>query len=318
MSDLGLIEGYAPSVSSELPQMSFRKMFRLALRTWPYMRPMLKHLLVMGAFAFSGGLVALVTGFVGTDLFTNKVLVGEKLQSIQATVLFVGDEYVTTDPQKLGQGVRKQSSSKGKGGKGGLISKDDSNELDDIEPELTPEQHRTVRNRLIIWGIIGGILGTLIGSGFWYYSTWVWQSINQNLRVAMVGRAENLSLKYHDSARVGDGIFRVYQDSAMISNLLQSGIITPLWTLYGIVVGLVFMVAFDPWLALIAVVVAVPIGWLIVASTPRIRRRSLANRKANSDLTSRAQETFAAIKSLRLIVRRVGCSIVSLTTRPAH
>ena len=70
MSELKLLDGYSIDNAAELPQMSFPKMFRLALRTWPYMKPMLPHLLVMLAFYFSGGLLALLTGLVGTDLFT--------------------------------------------------------------------------------------------------------------------------------------------------------------------------------------------------------------------------------------------------------
>ena len=156
-----------------------------------------------------------------------------------------------------------------------------------------------MRNRLILWGILGGVFGTPIGLAIWYYSTWIWQSINQNLRVAMFQRASPLSLRFHDESRVGDAIFRVYQDSAMIVNLLQSGIITPAATLYGIAVGLAIVMAFDPVFALMVIAVSVPIGWLIVVTTARIRRRALANRLANSDLTSRIQEVFAAIKVVK-------------------
>ena len=123
MSDLGLVEGYKVADTDELPQMSLRKMFRLSLRTWPYMRPMLKHLYVILAFALAAGLLGMAAGFIGTDLFTNKVLIGEKLQPIQVSVLFVGDEYVTTDPVKLGQGPRKESSGNKASGKGKAAGK---------------------------------------------------------------------------------------------------------------------------------------------------------------------------------------------------
>jgi len=257
-------------------------MFRLALKTWPYMRPMLKHLLVIGAFGLSGGLVGMVTVFVGTDLWLNKVLVGEKLQPLQATVLFVDDEYVTGDPQKLGKEL---APSAGQG--------------QSIEAGLTQDQRKTVRNRLIIWGIVGSVLTTLIGMFAWYYTTWIWQRINQNLRVAMTERVESLSLKYHDNHRVGDAMFRVFQDSAQIVNLLQSGIISPLLTIYGLTIGLFFVAAFDPLFSLLLVLVGVPIGWLAVVTTPRIRQRSLANRQANSELTSRSQEVFSAMKIVK-------------------
>jgi ATP-binding cassette subfamily B protein len=302
VSELGLIKGFeAADKADDMPDLNLRRMFSLALRTWPYMKPMLLHLLVIGAFALSGGLTALVTGFVGADLMSNKVLVGEKLQPLQATVLFVGDEYVTVDIDGTGAKQDKKISP-GKNapskvplfGGGSKVKR-----LPDIEPELTQEQRKTVRNRLIIWGIIGGVIGTIGFMVMSYYSMWIWQSINQNLRVAMLNRAESLSLKYHDNARVGDAIFRVYQDSAMIINLLQSGIIAPVWAVYSAIIGLAFVVAFDPLFALLIVITATPMVWLTVKFTPRIRRKSMNNRRANSDLTSRLQEAFTAIKVVK-------------------
>jgi ATP-binding cassette, subfamily B, bacterial len=306
MSELSLIKGFSEAGQDiETPDVTFRKMFHLALRTWPYMKPMLLHLLVIGALAFSGGLTAMITGFVGTDLFSNKVLIGEKLQPLQATVLFVGDDFVTTDPERVSSGKAASKGTKGTKGtkaKGSEASKPDSKtvvpDLDGSQ-KLTAEQRKTVRNRLIIWGIVGSIIGSLAFMVIPYYTMWIWQSINQNLRVAMVKQAESLSLKYHDNARVGDAIFRVYQDSSMIINLLQSGIITPTMMIYYTLVGLAFMVAFDPLFALLVVITGVPMVWLTVAFTPRIRRKSMANRMANSDLTSRLQEVFTAIKVVK-------------------
>ena len=292
MSDLRLIGGYTDKGPVEAPPtMTFRRMFQLGLETWPFMRPMLKHLLVLLALVFSGGLTAVVGAFFGTDLLYNKVLIGEKLQPIQAAVLFVGEEYVTTDPSKLGNTTTEKSTP----------DDDDTRDSESVEakPELTQAQRKTVRNRLLIWGAISGVVFTVFGLAAWYYSTWVWQSINQNLRVAMVERAESLSLRFHNDSRVGDAIFRVYQDSAMIINLLEDGVFAPLVAFYGILLGVAFAAAFDPWLVLIVVIVATPIGWLAVASTPRIRRRALANRIANSNLTSRLQEAFAAIKVVK-------------------
>ena len=315
---LSLIAGYGDRALVESPPpMTLWRMVVLAWRTWPYMWPMRFHLIVLIALMFSGGVTGLVGYFVGVDLFTNKVLVGEGLQPIQATVLFVGDEYITTDPQKLGKLRTAKGETKGKG-KGKAPVSVSTGEVDDeasglvgqeqgaddaagsaVEPELTREQRRTVRNRLVIWGIVGGIFGTLFGSGFWYYSTWIWQCINQNLRVAMIERAESLSLRYHDNNRVGDAIFRVYQDSAMIVNLIQSAIFAPATALFGVASGIVIVGAFDPWFALLVVLVGIPTTWVIVKSTSRIRRRALANRVANSRLTSRIQEAFGAIKVVK-------------------
>ena len=274
-------------------------MLQLAFRTWPYFQPMLKHLMVLGGLMFSGIVAGIPAAFVGTDLFYNKVLLGQKLQPLQATVLFVGDEYVTNEARQLGrQGTRAPPNITANGDLNFPSGVDDSAQPDSVSL-LTQEQRKTVRNRLIIWGIVGSLFGALFGAGFWYYNVWVWQSVNQNLRVAMVERAESLSLSYHDNARVGDAIFRVYQDSAMIVNLIQSGIYTPISAAFGLLLGLFVVAMFDPWFTLMVVVVVFPVAWLSIVSTPRIRRRVLANRIANSDLTSRAQEVFAAVKVVK-------------------
>ena len=274
-------------------------MLQLAFRTWPYFQPMLKHLMVLGGLMFSGIVAGIPAAFVGTDLFYNKVLLGQKLQPLQATVLFVGDEYVTNEARQLGrQGTSAPSNITANGDLNFPSGVDDSAQPDTVSL-LTQEQRKTVRNRLIIWGIVGSLFGALFGAGFWYYNVWIWQSVNQNLRVAMVERAESLSLSYHDNARVGDAIFRVYQDSAMIVNLIQSGIYTPISAALGLLLGLFVVAMFDPWFTLMVVVVVFPVAWLSIVSTPRIRRRVLANRIANSDLTSRAQEVFAAVKVVK-------------------
>ena len=83
---LSLIAGYGDPGDVAAPAMGFRRMVVLAWRTWPYMRPMLVHLVGLLAVMLAGGLTGLVAAFVGVDLFANKVLVGEKLQPLQATV----------------------------------------------------------------------------------------------------------------------------------------------------------------------------------------------------------------------------------------
>lgn len=259
------------------------------------MRPLLAHLLFLLGLAGVGMVSGMAGIFVGADLFLNKVLIGEKLQPLQATVLFLGDEYVTTDPQQLGESLDLDKD---------RVLGDKSEEAKSVEldPEeqLTPDQRRTVRDRFILWGIVGGVFFTLLGFGSWYYGTWIWQNVNQNLRVAMIERAESLSLRYHDHARVGDAIFRVYQDSSMIVNLIQGAILSPAMTAVSLLFTFAIVIAFDPLIAGFALIAAIPFVLLLIKSTKRIQRRSLANRVANSNLTSHIQESFTAVKVLRV------------------
>ena len=228
---------------------------------------MLKHVIAVLVLGAISGIFLAGLGIVATDLLMNKVLVGEPLQPLQAGLLGLGDEYVTTGVED--------------------------------EPLMTAEQRKIVRDRLIVWFAIGAVvaLGGLLTLP--YYGTWVRHNINQSLRVAMIERAEHLSLKYHSHARVGDAVFRVYQDSAMIVNLVEEALIEPLTMLYALLTGLAFVCFFSPQIALVCVGVAVPMMWLTVKFTPRIRRRALANRRANSDLTSRLQEAFTAVRVVK-------------------
>ena len=228
---------------------------------------MLWHIITFLAINAVTAVFIVALAAVAGDLLMNKVLVGERLQPLQAVLLNVGEEYVTTEAEE--------------------------------EDLMTVEQRRIVRDRLLIWFGIGGLvfLGGL--ATLPYYGAFIRHNINQNLRVAMVERAEHLSLKYHSHARVGDAVFRVYQDSAMIVNLLEEALIGPLTVLFWMGLALVTLFLLTPAIALACIAVAVPVIWLTAKYTPRIRRRARENRLANSDLTSRLQESFAAIKVVK-------------------
>ena len=257
----------AKADSADAPSMSARRFVELILRAWPFIRPMLKHIVTLLAISAASAVFMVVLWAVANDLLMNKVLVGDRLQPLQATLLGVGEEYVTA-------------------------------EVADEDP-MTDEQRKIVRDRLLVWFGIGGLvfLGGL--AALPYYGTWIRHNINQNLRVAMIERAEHLSLKYHSHARVGDAVFRVYQDSAMIVNLLEEALVGPVTILFWTALALFLLFFLSPEVAVAVVAVGVPVVWLTVKYTPRIRRRARENRMANSDLTSRLQESFAAIKVVK-------------------
>ncbi len=281
------------------PALGGRKLLRLAGRTWPFIRPMLLHVVTLLVAGAASGLFMAVLFVVAADVFFNKVLVGDKLQPVQAVLLGLDETYVADLLEDAG-----------------LDSSDEADQRDDRQAALSPEQRKTVRDRLVIWFAIGAVvvLGGL--ATLPYYGTWVRHQINQSLRVAMIGRAERLSLKYHSHARVGDAVFRVYQDSAMIVNLVEEVLVGPLVMLYTLVTGLLFIAFFSPSMALACIAGAVPMVWLTLRFTPRIRRRAAANRRANSDLTSRLQEAFTALKVVK--ANRAEGRILNRFDRDSH
>ena len=50
-----------------------------------------------------------------------------------------------------------------------------------------------------------------------YYYIFIMQRVNQDLRMALLERWLGLSLRYHSDHRVGDSVYRIYQDSAQVT-----------------------------------------------------------------------------------------------------
>ncbi len=256
---------------ADLPPIRLRRILQLTWKCWPFIRPLLKHLMILVGMTALVSLVLFAMGLLGTDLFNNKILVGDKLQPLQAELLFVDESYVLTD---IADNVNESES-------------------------LSQLQRKVVRTRTMIWAAVLVVVVVPIIAVLIYYNVWIWQMINQNLRVAMIGKAEHLSLKFHSQSRVGDAIFRVYQDSATITSLIQESFVGPAAALYGIIMALVFVCFFEPWIALACVLTIVPMVALTARVTRLIRERALANRVAFSNLTSRLQETQVALRVVK-------------------
>ena len=256
---------------ADLPPIRLRRILQLAFKCWPFIRPLIKHLLILLSSAALVSLVLFAVFLLGADLFNNKILVGDKLQPLQAQLLFVDESFVLED----------------------IADNVNEREL------LTESQRKTVRTRTVIWGAALLVLFAPIAAILLYYNIWIWQMINQNLRVAMIAKAEHLSLKYHSDSRVGDAIFRIYQDSATITSLIQETFVGPAAALYSIVATLALLCFFDPRIALAAVFAIVPMILLAAWATRLLRERALANRVAFSNLTSRLQEIMIALRIVK-------------------
>ena len=131
-----------------------------------------------------------------------------------------------------------------------------------------------------------------------YYYIFIMQRVNQDLRMALVERWHRLSLRYHSDHRVGDSVYRIYQDSAQVTAVIGT-ITQAIQLLNTYAIGVVILAALDPILGTMALtVVLLAFVWGRWYS-PRMRERSLASREANSDFTSRVQETFAALRIVK-------------------
>lgn len=266
------------SEATEFDRIPPRELARLLLRTWPYLRPQIRHIVLLFTLIFTGEALLMGSAFLGADLFSNKVLLGEKLAPEQARLLLLDDSYVREahelPPSTVGEDA-------------------------EAPALLTETQRRNVRNGVFLLFGLAWYLRFLIGQVRDYYQVWILQRINQALRVAMIEKAEHLSLRYHSHAQTGDAIYRVYQDSAMITSVVSGVILFPIEAIGYLVFGLTMITIFSPTLGLLLVIGFVPGVWYIARYTPRLQRRSLRARETNARLTSRIQEAFASIRVVK-------------------
>ncbi|MYE12791.1 MAG: ABC transporter ATP-binding protein [Gammaproteobacteria bacterium] len=232
-------------------------------RTRAYLLPQLRHFVMYGVLTAFTMLLEMGAVLLVYDLLTNKVLQGEPLTELQAGLLgFDPGRFVAVEA--LDQAAR-----------------------------------LTVRTVFLVLAAALLSIGFALGTGLTYYLTWILQRVNQDLRLAMMDAAVHLSLRYHDDAPVGDGIYRVYQDSAMVTNVVQNGLIAPATALVNLLVALVTVSLFAPWLGVLLLVAVVPSVVVARAFVPRLREGSARARAANSALTSHIQESVHGARVLK-------------------
>ncbi|MCY3839842.1 MAG: ABC transporter ATP-binding protein [Gammaproteobacteria bacterium] len=163
---------------------------------------------------------------------------------------------------------------------------------------LTTEQRHSLKWVYAVFMVVSWI--ALVPSAMFlpYYYIFIMQRVNQDLRMALLGRWHRLSIRYHSDHRVGDSVYRIYQDSAQVTAVIGT-ITQAVQLLNTYAIGIVFLAALDPILgSMAASVVVLAVLWGRWYS-PRMREKSLAAREANSDFTSRVQESFAAVRIVK-------------------
>lgn len=239
------------------------------------------HLVYYFGLLWASTLLTMVIALFSVDLISQSILQAEPLTPFLAN--FIGQPELAGEPQAAAESTDTDA-----GGAEPAI---------DLAP-LTEEQRHSLKWVYAAFMIFAWFAQIPTMMLLPYYYIFIMQRVNQDLRMALVERWLSLSLRYHSDHRVGDSVYRIYQDSAQVTAVI--GNVTQAFQLlltYGI--GVVFLAALDPILGtmtLSIVLLAVLWGrWF----SPRMRGRSLASREANSDFTSRVQETFAAVRVIK-------------------
>lgn len=243
--------------------LSFALIIKLLLRCVPLLRPV-KWALI-GLVGFGAVLISLVAlpGINIVNIFWNGVLEGAALSDFQARMIFLSPaEYA-------------------------------------LSSELSPEARKIVLRHLV-WTVAGlTFLLAPLFVGLAYWRIWILQRVNQHLRMLMVEQLQTLSLRFHAEQRVGDSIYRMFQDSSMVTQLIHVLFLAPLENAARFAFSLGLIVLWDPRLALLLLLAWPPLLFIgyRVARPMRIGFRTA--REANSALTSRIQETLAGLKVIK-------------------
>ena len=249
--------------------LDFKQVLHIFLRTWPFIRPSVKHLAVFVGvsgigFLIGAGMTLLLIGLATTGIMSAKPL-GPAFIAIYGL-----DPAVYLNVESLSAAAR----------------------LGLAWPT-------------VITAIISAAVFSILGASLYYYSVWIFQAINQRMRVQLIDRLQAQSLAYHASAKTGDAIYRLYQDSAMVTAIIRSIFLEPLMFIGRYLTGLIIVAAFSPILSLMLLIAVVPIVWLARRFSSPLRIRFRKAREANASLTSWIQESVQGIRVIKATANEV-------------
>ncbi len=249
-------------VDDEL-ELDRRGLIRVYLATWPYILAELRHFaaLLIGRVALMGW--GTVIGFLGFDVMVDSVWRGEPLSAAQAGLLLLAPE--------------------------GFVGVD----------SLEDGARTTVLYRFQVWTILTTIFGVLAFQGLELYKTWILQRVNQHLRVQLVQNTQALSLTFHRDHQAGDAVYRVFQDSAMVTRVIDVIVVLPVTAGSTLILQVAIASLFSPVFAMLLAIGALTLIAMLAWYTPRLRAVSAVTRAASAALVGRVQESFQSILALK-------------------
>jgi ABC-type multidrug transport system fused ATPase/permease subunit len=162
--------------------------------------------------------------------------------------------------------------------------------------------HADRRIVLIHACIVGGVasvaglavIGLLLG-----YAVWILQRISNLFRVNLYTRMQELSVRFHSEEKIGDAIFRMFQDSAAIPGVINGLIVQPLIIVPAATASILYLLWYDYRMALIAALL-IPANFLLAwMFADSMRAGFIAERETTARATTRIEETLASIKTVK-------------------
>ena len=163
---------------------------------------------------------------------------------------------------------------------------------------LDADRRTVLIHGCVLGGIaaVGGlfVLGLLFG-----YGIWILQRISNLFRVNLYTRMQELSVRFHSEEKIGDAIFRMFQDSAAIPGVINGLIVQPLIFVPAALGTLLYLLWYDYRMALIAALLMpanLILAWMFADS---MRAGFIAERETTARATTRIEETLASIRTVK-------------------
>jgi ATP-binding cassette subfamily B protein len=157
----------------------------------------------------------------------------------------------------------------------------------------------TVLLHLIVLATILGAILLPLGALAFAYAVWILQRITNLFRVDLYARLQELSLRFHGEEKIGDAIFRMFQDSAAIKQVIDGLILRPIVTIPFIIADLVWLASFN-WRMALILSLAIPAQFVVaILYSGGLRRAFVGEREATAQATTRIEETLASIKTVK-------------------
>jgi ATP-binding cassette subfamily B protein/subfamily B ATP-binding cassette protein MsbA len=125
----------------------------------------------------------------------------------------------------------------------------------------------------------------------------------RDLRAHLLRVLQGLSLKFHDSHKVGDLVHRVTYNSSAVETAFQSGFMGAIKSAVTLVAIFFVMFAMNRPLTLVALAVVPPLLVSIRLYAKRIQRHSLQHQNQEGSVSSRLQELLSGIRLVQAFNR---------------
>ena len=167
-----------------------------------------------------------------------------------------------------------------------------------IRVPLTASRETVLLHLIVLWVIIAAVAAPIGALGIGYV-VWLLQRITNLFRVELYSRMQEFSVRFHGEEKIGDAMFRMFQDSAALPQVINALILEPLMLAPIILAELYWLARFNSSMALIVVILIPAYLVLAVYYSPGLRRAFIGEREATAQATTRIEETLSSIKTVK-------------------